>query len=58
MLNETYILLSSRADMLGKLILTKKIESGFYQKSKFVNQNISIRKMKVSEIEEVIRLTS
>lgn len=45
--------------MLGKLIWTKKFESALLPEIKnFVNPNISIRKMKVSEIEEVIRLNT
>lgn len=45
--------------MLGKLIWTKKFESALLPEIKnLVNQNISIRKMKVSEIEEVIKLNT
>jgi len=44
------------AMMLGRLIWTKRFESALLPEIKnFVNQSISIRKMTLSEIEEVIR---
>lgn len=47
------------AAMLGKLIWTKKFESALLPEIKnFVNQNVSIRKMREAEIKEIITLNS
>lgn len=44
------------AVMLGRLIWTKRFESALLPEIKnFVNQSVSLRQMKISEIEEVIR---
>lgn len=45
--------------MLGRLIWTKKFESALLPEIKnFVNQTISIRKLKEAEMNEIIRLNS